>query len=108
MSGQPGDAGERGERRRDEGGRTLLSAVRRRAGRAQRQLREGEPTLMRQLATVGVLGWIVVLPMLGGIALGRWLDRTVLGGGILFTAALLVLGLAAGCWSAWRWMHDNR
>lgn len=97
-----------GERRRDEGGRALLAQVRRRAARAQRRLREGEPTLARQLATVGVLGWIVVLPMLGGIALGRWLDRHVLGGGILFTAALLLAGLGVGCWSAWRWMHENK
>jgi ATP synthase protein I len=95
------------ERRRDEGGRALLAQVRRRAERSQRRLREGEPTLARQLATVGVLGWIVVLPVLGGIGLGRWLDRRFLGGGILCTAVLLLVGLVVGCWSAWRWMHEN-
>jgi ATP synthase protein I len=84
----------------------LLAQVRRQSDRMQRWLRDGDPSLMRQLAAVGVLGWIVVVPMLGGIALGRWLDRW-LGSGIMMTAALLLLGLVLGCWSAWRWMHDR-
>lgn len=87
------------------GDRELLAGVRRRTERAQRWLREGEPTLMRQLAAVGVLGWIIVVPLLAGIALGRWLDRW-LGSGIVLTGALLVVGLVIGCWSAWRWMHE--
>lgn len=86
--------------------RDLASRVRQRAGRAERWLREGEPTLMRQLAAVGVLGWIVVVPLLAGIAIGRWIDRAW-HTGITFTAALLLLGLVLGCWSAWRWMHDR-
>lgn len=85
----------------------LVAAVRRRAWRDEYARREGEPTLMRQLAAVGVLGWIVVVPLLGGVALGRWLDR-LWHSGITFTAALLLLGLAIGCWSAWRWMHEHR
>ena len=84
----------------------LLAQVRRRAQRAQRWLREGEPTVARQLAAIGVLGWIIVLPLLAGIAAGRWLDHR-LASGLLFTGALLLLGLFVGCWSAWRWMHDK-
>jgi ATP synthase protein I len=84
----------------------FVEQVRRRADRAERGAREGPPTLMRQLAAVGVLGWIVVVPLLAGVALGRWLDR-LWHTGITFTAALLVVGLALGCWSAWRWMHGR-
>lgn len=84
----------------------LAGEVRRRAERADRWLRDGDPSLMRQLASVGVLGWLIVVPLLGGIALGRWLDRW-LASGITFTAALLLVGLALGCWSAWRWMHGK-
>jgi ATP synthase protein I len=83
----------------------LAAQVQRQSERMRRWLREGDPSLMRQLAAVGVLGWIVVVPMLAGIALGRWLDR-LLSSGIMFTAALLLLGLVLGCWSAWRWMHE--
>ena len=53
-----------------------------------------------------MLGWIIVLPLLAGIAAGRWLDHR-LASGLLFTGALLLLGLFVGCWSAWRWMHDK-
>jgi ATP synthase protein I len=65
--------------------------------------RAGEPTLLRQLSAVGVLGWLIV-PMLGGLALGRWLDQR-LGSGITFSAALLLLGLGLGAWAGWRWIH---
>ncbi|MBX3611074.1 MAG: AtpZ/AtpI family protein [Hydrogenophaga sp.] len=74
--------------------------------RAELSRREGEPSLMRQLAAVGVLGWMIVLPALGGIALGRWLDR-LWHTGLTFTAALLLVGLALGCWSAWHWVHTR-
>jgi len=88
------------------GDEPLLDAVRRHRRSLRRSLEEGEPTLARQLATVGVLGWIVVVPLLAGVALGRWIDRW-LGTGITVTAALMLLGLGIGCWSAWRWMHES-
>ena len=84
----------------------LLEEVQRQAGRHQRSRREGEPTLLRQLSNLGVLGWIIVLPMLLGLAGGRWLDHR-LGMGITFSAALLLLGVAVGAWGAWRWMHQR-
>ena len=84
----------------------LVREVGRHAGRHRRWQHEGPPTLLKQLSTVGVLGWIIVLPMLLGLAAGRWLDHR-LGGGITFTAALLLLGLGLGAWAAWRWMHEK-
>jgi ATP synthase protein I len=50
------------------------------------------------------LGWILVTPTLLGIFLGRWLDR-MFHSGIFWTAPLLLLGLALGCWSAWKWIN---
>ncbi len=82
----------------------LIGGVRRRIERQRRWLQEGDPTLARQFARVGVLGWMIVTPMLLAVALGRWVDRA-LHSGIFWTAPLLFAGLAVGCWSAWRWMH---
>jgi len=79
----------------------LPQRAQRQLQRWRRQLREGEPTLAQQLARVGVLGWIIVTPMLLGVWLGRRLDH---GQGIFWTAPLLILGAALGCWSAWKWM----
>jgi len=92
------------ERPLPEEDRTWIAQLRQQWERQQRSRREGEPSLLHQLASVGVLGWVVVVPTLLGIALGRWLDAHW-HTGITFTAALLLLGLVLGGWSAWRWMH---
>jgi ATP synthase protein I len=82
----------------------LLDTVRRQRERQQRWLREGEPSLARFIGQIGVLGWIIVAPTLIGLFIGRWLDHSF-GSGIFWSAPLLVVGVAIGCWSAWRWMH---
>lgn len=82
----------------------LEDAVRVRRDRRERGRREGERSLAQNLAMAGVLGWTIVLPALLAILLGRWLDRA-LGSGIVFTSALVFLGLGLGCALAWRRMH---
>jgi len=65
---------------------------------------EREPTFAARLGQIGVLGWAIVAPILLGVVLGRWLDWTFKTG-VFFTAPLIMLGAAAGLWTAWRWMH---
>jgi ATP synthase protein I len=67
--------------------------------------RGGDPSVARRLAQIGVLGWIIVVPMLVGVFVGRWLDQTF-NSGLFCTAPLLMLGAVLGCWSAWRWMQS--
>ncbi len=83
----------------------LARAARQAADRAARAAREGEVSLSRRLAQIGVLGWIVVAPTLAGAFLGHWLDR-LFGSGIFLTAPLLLGGLGLGCWFGWNWMHQ--
>lgn len=87
-----------------EPGRKLEDAVRLRQARRERGRRNGERSLAQSLALVGALGWTIVLPALAGIAIGRWIDRA-LDSGIMFTSALVFLGVAAGCALAWRRVH---
>lgn len=82
----------------------LNDAVRKRRERRAMWEREGERSIGQNLALIGSLGWMIIVPLLGGIFIGRWLDRQ-LETGILWTAALLVIGLAAGCWLAWKRMQ---
>jgi ATP synthase protein I len=82
----------------------LLDTVRRQRQRRQRWLREGEPSVTRFIGQIGVLGCIIVAPTLIGLFIGRWLDHHF-GSGIFWSAPLLMIGVAIGCWSAWRWMH---
>ena len=71
-------------------------------GKAARD--EREPSFAARLGQIGVLGWAIVTPVLIGVLIGRWLDRTF-DAGVFFTAPLIMLGAAAGLWTAWRWMH---
>jgi len=82
----------------------MAAAVRQRRERRKQWLNEGEPSVARFVGQIGVLGWIIVTPTLIGLFIGRWLDHR-LGTGIFWSAPLLLLGVVAGCWSAWRWMH---
>ena len=84
----------------------LLKGVRLRGERYTRWLREGDPSVTRRLAQIGVLGWIIVVPLLIGVFVGRWLDQKF-NSGLFWTAPLLMLGLALGCWSAWKWMQER-
>jgi ATP synthase protein I len=84
----------------------MIASVRQRTRRRQGAEREGEPSLGRYLAQIGVLGWMIVLPSLAGVFAGRMLDRW-LETGIFWTGPLLIVGVAIGCWGAWRWMHGR-
>jgi len=82
----------------------MAEAVRKRRGRHTQWRAEGEPSLLRFVGQIGVLGWIIVVPTLVGMFVGRWLDHSF-GTGIFWSAALMVLGVAFGFWSGWRRMH---
>lgn len=82
----------------------LDDAVRKRRERRERGRSDADHSLAHDLAMIGVLGWTIVVPALLGIGLGRLLDRT-LDTGIVFTAALVFVGISIGCVLAWRRMH---
>ncbi|MBU0779376.1 AtpZ/AtpI family protein [Loktanella salsilacus] len=82
----------------------LVRQARLRRDRHDRWLREGDMSVGRRLAQIGVLGWMIVVPMLAGIFTGRWLDARF-GDGIFWTAPCLMLGLGLGGWTAWNWMN---
>lgn len=96
-SAPAGDDGSRDEDR-------LAEAARRAADREESGRRTPEPSLGVRLGQIGVLGWTIVIPALIGVFVGRWLDERF-GTGIFFSAPLLMIGIAIGCWSAWKWMH---
>lgn len=83
----------------------LVQTVRVRGERHRLWQHEGDPSVARRLAQIGVLGWIIVTPMLIGIFTGRWLDR-VFHSGVFCTGPLLMAGLALGGWSAWKWVQS--
>ncbi len=90
----------------NHGSENLRRAVRLREEREEKWKREGERPLWQNLSMFGALGWLIVIPALLGVLLGRWLD-TRFGTGITFSAAFIFLGVAYGGYLAWKRMHKS-
>jgi len=66
-----------------------------------REARHRRGGLWGGLAVVGSVGWMIVLPTVGGAFLGRLVDQR-LDTNLSFTLALLFLGLIIGGYGVWR------
>ena len=82
---------------------TLAERVGAKVERKQAAQRNPAPGVWFGLGMMGLIGWSVVVPTLLGAALGVWLDQHY-GGTHSWTLALLVAGLAIGCFNAWNWV----
>ncbi|GAB4363740.1 MAG: hypothetical protein Kow0026_28420 [Oricola sp.] len=89
-----------------QGKNHLSEAAREAAERDKMLARDPEPSLARRFGQIGILGWMIVIPVLSGLFVGGWLDR-LLGTGITLSAALTMAGAALGLWLAFRWMHQQ-
>ncbi|WHZ27721.1 MAG: Sodium-transporting ATPase subunit Q [Nitrospira sp.] len=54
------------------------------------------PTLLAQTAYLGTLGLLLVIPVIIGAYLGRWLDGFVEGYSMRWTLSLIIVGVAVG------------
>ena len=82
---------------------TFAGQVGAKAARKLKAQRNVTPGVWFGLGMMGLIGWSVVVPTLLGAALGLWLDKHY-PGGHSWTLALLVAGLAIGCFNAWHWV----
>lgn len=94
-----------------EGDRTkpkpsLSEAVGAKAARKLKARRRANPGVWFGLGMMGLIGWSVAIPTLLGAALGLWLDKHY-PGKHAWTLALLVAGLAIGCFNAWHWVANE-
>ena len=64
------------------------------------------PTLLAQTASIGVLGLLFVLPVIGGAYLGRWLDSLLEGYSMCWTLSMLFLGVVAGAANVYFFVRD--
>jgi ATP synthase protein I len=85
----------------NEGNEKMRQAIRLREERSERWKKEGEQSLWQNLSMIGALGWLIVTPTLAGVLLGGWLDRRF-DTGIVFSGALIFLGITLGCYIAWQ------
>ena len=73
------------------------------AARKLKARRNATPGVWFGLGMMGLVGWSVAVPTVLGAALGIWLDKQH-SGQHSWTLALLVAGLAIGCFNAWIWI----
>ena len=82
---------------------SLSQEVGEKAARKLKARRNSAPGVWFGLGMIGLIGWSVVVPTLLGATIGIWLDRHY-PGEHAWTLALLVAGLALGCFNAWHWV----
>lgn len=67
-----------------------------RSERVDEQAKKGSQTLLQQTVFLGTLGVLFVVPVIGGVYLGNWLDDRLPGYSARATLGLLVLGMFVG------------
>jgi ATP synthase protein I len=78
----------------------IASRIERAQTRRQKAAGEKQSSLWTQVARVGTLGWLIAVPIVGGTLLGHLIDR-VLGTGITFSLALLLVGISIAGYALW-------
>ena len=73
----------------------LKKEVERQARRMKKAEHERR-TLLAQTSYLGTLGLLIVLPVVLGAYLGRWLDQQLAGYSVSWTISLIVLGVFVG------------
>ncbi|MBC2713285.1 MAG: AtpZ/AtpI family protein [Desulfosarcina sp.] len=58
------------------------------------------------LGMIGTVGWMIAVPTVIGVMLGRFLDR-LYKNGVSWTLTLIFAGLCVGCFIAWQWMNKE-
>ncbi len=81
--------------------------IRRQCARIEKGREERGDSFWLYLGLIGVVGWSIVLPMVVGLMVGRWIDRSY-GTGYTWTMGLLLFGLFMGCLNAWRSITKER
>ena len=71
-----------------------------------RKAEKDRPTLLAQTVYLGTLGLLLVLPVVVGAYLGRWLDGLVEGYSIRWTLSLILLGVGVGMFNLYRFIKE--
>lgn len=87
------------------GGRRLREEVDRDARRLD-EARRRKRSVLGQVRYLGTLGLVMVLPMVAGAYLGRWLDDRLPGYSQSWTLSLLLLGVLVGAINLYLMLRD--
>jgi ATP synthase protein I len=89
-----------------DNGDRLRENIERQAKRIANAEKE-RPTLLGQTVFLGTLALLLVVPMVGGAYLGRWLDSLSAGYTDRWTLSLMIAGLLTGAWSVYLYIKRH-
>lgn len=87
--------------------RDKLKASIERQARRMEQAEKERPTLLSQTVFLGVLALLLVLPVVLGAYLGRWLDELSAGYSVHWTVSLILVGLFAGIFNVYLYIREH-
>lgn len=76
------------------------------AARRLERADKDRPTVLAQTTYVGVLGLLLVLPVIGGAYLGRWIDGLFEGYSMRWTLSLIFLGVVIGAVNVYYFVRE--
>ncbi|MDO6693543.1 AtpZ/AtpI family protein [Aliiglaciecola sp. 3_MG-2023] len=85
---------------------SLVKQVESKAQLKLRAKRRSSPGVWFGLGMMGMIGWSVAVPTFLGVILGIWIDNNF-DNQRSWTLALLLAGLAIGCFTAWGWVSKE-
>ena len=66
------------------------------------EARKDKDGFLHYAYVLGVGGWLLALPIVGGAYLGKYLDKKVgVSGGISWTITFIIIGIAVGFFNLW-------
>ncbi len=77
-----------------------------RQAKRQRQAEHDRSSILAQTVYLGTLGLVLVLPVIVGAYLGRWLDTRLAGYSISWTISLIFVGLVVGAFNVWLMIRE--
>ncbi|MBP1151725.1 MULTISPECIES: AtpZ/AtpI family protein [Methylocaldum] len=84
----------------------LRRSIERQAKRMEQAERD-RSTLLSQTAFLGVLALLLVIPVILGAYLGRWLDSLSKGYSIHWTVSLIIIGVIVGIFNVYLFVREH-
>jgi ATP synthase protein I len=77
-----------------------------RQARRMKKAEQEKPTLIAQTIYTGTLGLLLVIPVIAGAYLGRWLDSLIAGYSIQWTISLILVGVFIGAINVYLFIRE--
>lgn len=85
----------------------LMSRVEKQAQR-MKQAEHDQPTMLSQTVFTGVLGLLLVLPIIGGAYAGHWLDSLTAEYSVRWTIGMILLGVIIGAFNVYFFVKEHQ